>query len=216
MELNEALEIIRTIDTNLKYYVAKFDIWIYVILFLVVYAKTAFVITTFLPGDSTVFASATLAAMGYLNIWVLLAGFFIATSLGDHQNRFIGKMLGNMTVKHPLVKKAISPKLVVRAKRFLETYGQVAITFSRFIPLMRTMTPFIAGYTTYPYHHFFVFNFVGAVCWTLLWSGTGLLLGNIQWVADNFVFTLMLISAIAIVPSMIGFIKRTLVTQEEI
>lgn len=213
MDIYEALEIARTIDTNLKYYVAKFDVWIYVILFFVVYAKTAFVITTFLPGDSTVFASATLAAIGYLNIWVLILGFFLATIIGDQQNRLIGQLLSNVTVKHPIMKKFISPKVVVKAKQFLEKYGQIAITFSRFIPLMRTMTPFTSGYTKYPLHSFSFFNFIGAVCWTLLWSGTGFLLGNVKWVANNLVFTLMLISAAAIVPSMLGFIRRMMTTQ---
>jgi len=208
MDAYEVIEIIRTININLKFYIEKYDIWIYMILFTIVYAKTAFVVTTFLPGDTLVFTSATLAAMGYLNIWLLLIGFFFATIVGDNQNFLIGRMIDAIPKKHSLLKRSLPSTIVDKEKAFLEKYGYIAITFSRFIPLMRTMMPFTSGYIHYSYRNFAVFNIAGATLWSLVWSGTGYILGNIPWVGENLVITLVLISATAITPSIIEFGRR--------
>lgn len=208
MELYEVIEIIRTIDTDLKYYIDIYNVWIYIILFTIVYAKTAFVVTTFLPGDTIVFASATLAAMGHLNIWLLLIGFFVATIVGDNQNFSIGRMIDAIPKKHSLLKRSLPSTIVDKEKAFLEKYGYIAITFSRFIPLMRTMMPFTSGYIRYPYRNFVLFNMAGAILWSLVWSSTGYILGNISWVGENLMLTLVLISTTAIMPTIIEFGRR--------
>lgn len=210
MDLNEIFEVISTLDTNLKYYIEKYDIWIYIILFSIVYAKTGFVVLTFLPGDTLVFASATLAAVSSLNIWFLIPGFFIATIIGDNQNFAIGKMVGAISAERSFIQKYLPKKILDRAEQFLEKYGVTAITFSRFIPLMRTMMPFISGYTKYSHHNFVICNFTGALLWTVLWLGTGFILGSITWVEDNLFLALLLITVLAIIPSIAGFaMQRT-------
>ena len=208
MDITQFFDFISTLDINLKYYIQKYDIWVYVLLFLVVYAKTGFVITTFLPGDTLVFASGTLASIGQLNIWILILCFFVAALLGDNQNYCIGKTFRMINQKSPFLNRLIPEVVIEKAHNFLEKYGKVAITFSRFIPLMRTTLPFISGYTKFPYWLFVLNNMAGAVLWTTLWLGTGYLLGNITWVEKNLFLTLLLISAIAIAPSIVGFIKQ--------
>lgn len=216
MDLTLIIEIVQTIDTDLKYYVEKYDFWIYMILFSIVYAKTGFVVTTFLPGDTVVFASGTLAAISTLNIWILIPVFFLATILGDNQNYAIGKMVGKMPLEQSIFNRFLSPRLLEQASELLDKYGMTAITFSRFIPLMRTTMPFIAGITKFSHHTFLVCNFTGALLWTTLWLGTGFILGNIQWVKDHLFITLVIITVLAIVPSIVGFVKRYSKAKEEL
>lgn len=205
MSMSEIFELLNKLDSELYYYIDKFGIYIYFILFLIVFGKTGFVILTFLPGDSLVFASGTIAAVGELNIVILFLLFFIATSLADSNNFFIGRNFAKIPTEKI---KFIPLSTIDRAREFLDEYGKIAITFSRFIPLMRTMTPFIAAYTGHPYYHFVRYNIIGAFIWTTVWLGTGFALGNIPWVEENLFVTLMLITVIMFIPGIFGFISH--------
>ena len=210
MSIAEIVEFLRMIDTELYYYINKFGVYIYILLFAIVFSKTAFVILTFLPGDSLVFASGTIAALDKLDVLTLFILYFAATTLADSNNYLIGKLLGNVPYEKNIVFRFIPITAVTRAKQFIRDYDHVAITFSRFVPLMRTMTPFISGYTKYPYFKFVRFNIVGAFLWTVIWLFSGYALGNISWVEDNLMFTLLLISAIVLVPTVYAYFRQML------
>lgn len=210
MSIAEIIEFLRMIDTELYYYISKFGAYIYILLFAVVFSKTAFVILTFLPGDSLVFASGTIAALDKLNIFTLFIVYFVATTFADSNNYLIGKWLGNVPQEKNILLRFIPDTTVASAKQFIQDYDRVALTFSRFVPLMRTMTPFISGYTKYPYFKFVRFNIMGAFLWTLVWLFSGYALGNIPWVEDNLMFTLLLISAIVLVPTVYAYFRQML------
>ncbi len=199
---------IQSIDTELNHYIALFGKQIYGILFLIIFAKTAFVVLTFLPGDATLFASGTIAAIGHLDFPFLLILFFIATVAGDAQNYFIGYILSLSSKKtnkfSPL--NHISNKSIEKTNKFLMNYGKYAIMFSRFVPLLSTTLPFISGFTTYSFKRFITHNIVGALIWTIIWVGAGFLLGNIAWVEAHLFISLLGITIVSFVPPIIMFL----------
>ena len=208
MSIAEIFDLLRMIDTELYAYIEKYGTSIYVLLFAVVFTKTAFVVLTFLPGDSLVFASGTLAAIDKLDVLTLFILYFIATTLADSNNYLIGKILGKVSFEKSFLSRFVSPDILTGAKKFIEDYDRIALTFSRFVPLMRTMTPFVSGFTKYPYVKFVRYNMLGALLWTCVWLFSGYALGNISWVEDNLMFTLLLISAAVLVPTIYAYLKQ--------
>lgn len=192
--LLEFIQFLREIDKVIFYYIKELGVYIYLLLFAVIFTKTAFVLLTFLPGDSTVFTSGTLAAIDKLDLIVLFIVFILATTLADSNNYYIGKTIQKIPLKYRPLERFIPDQTIEKAHQFLINYDRVAITFSRFVPLMRTMTPFISGYMNYSYWKFVRYNFAGAVIWTAVWLFGGYLLGNVPWVEDNLVLTLAIIS----------------------
>lgn len=208
MSLSEVFEILGTLDSELYYYIDEFGIYIYLLLFLIVFGKTGFVVLTFLPGDSLIFASGTIAAVGELNILVLFSLFFVATTLGDSNNFFIGRTFKKIPTKKTHLNKLIPQSTIEKANHFIKEYDKVAVTFSRFIPIMRTMIPFIAGFTGHRFSNFVRYNVLGAIIWTAIWLGTGFALGNIPWVEENLLFTLALITIIMFIPSIYATLSQ--------
>lgn len=206
--MQAAFDFLKTIDTELFRYIEEYGLVMYVVLFFIVYAKTAFVVLTFLPGDSTVFASGTIAATGHLNVWVLFLLFFLATIVGDAQNYTIGVMIKRAKSQRFSPLKYIPEQTITRATDFLNRYGKIAITFSRFVPLMRTTVPLVSGFTSFKFRDFLLHNLIGAFIWTIVWLFTGFALGNIPAVADNLVISLILISFIGLIPAMIAFVLK--------
>ncbi|MCM3572834.1 VTT domain-containing protein [Mesobacillus subterraneus] len=206
--MDQIIQLMKNIDSSLHYYIDEYGAAIYILLFLIVYFKTAFVILTFLPGDSMVFASGTLAATGDLDFKILFMLFAAATILGDSQNFFIGKQLGKLNSENHFLYRLTSDKSIGKAKVFLSDYGRVAITSSRFVPLMRTSVPFVSGYTGYEFKSFLSYNLIGGLMWTAFWLTAGFLLGNIAWVENNLFLTLLMVSSTAFIPAIIGFVKQ--------
>jgi len=205
----EIFDLIKTIDENLYFYVKKYGTTIYTILFFVVFFKTALVITPFFPADSLMFASGTLAAVGLLDIKWLIVIFLIAGILGDSQNFFIGYSIKK--TKKPTSSfffQKISGTAFEKATNFIQKYDIVAITFSRFILFVRTLIPFIAAYTKYPYTKFLFFNSIGAILWVAVWLGTGFLLGNIPIVANNLTLSLFILTIIVFIPAIIAYLRQ--------
>lgn len=203
--MQAAFDFLKTIDTELFRYIEEYGLVMYVVLFFIVYAKTAFVVLTFLPGDSTVFASGTIAATGHLNVWVLFLLFFLATIVGDAQNYTIGMMIKKAKSQRFSLLKYIPEQSITRATDFLDRYGKIAITFSRFVPLMRTTVPLVSGFTSFKFRDFFLHNCLGALIWTIIWLFTGFALGNIPAVADNLAMSLILISFAGLIPAILAF-----------
>ncbi|SOC05176.1 membrane-associated protein [Ureibacillus xyleni] len=208
MSIPNILDFLHRLDSELYGYIDQLGLFIYLILFLIVFGKTGFVILTFLPGDSLVFASGTIAAMDRLSVFILFILFFSATSFADSNNYLIGKTLSKFSSNRKLFLKIIPQTSIEKAKEFLLEYDRVAITFSRFIPLMRTMTPFICGFTGLPYKNFVRYNVIGALIWTTIWLGTGFALGNVPWIENNLLFTLSCITMIMFIPSIYGFLTQ--------
>ncbi|WP_102262142.1 DedA family protein [Mesobacillus jeotgali] len=206
--MEEIIQLLKNIDSSLHYYIDEYGAAIYILLFLVVYFKTAFVILTFLPGDSMVFASGTLAATGDLDFKSLFMLFAIATVLGDSQNFFIGKQLGKLQSNNHFLDRITSDKSIGKARNFLSDYGKIAITASRFVPLMRTSVPFVSGYTGYEYRTFLSYNLIGGSVWTAFWLTAGFSLGNIAWVENNLFLTLLMVSSTAFIPAIMGLVKQ--------
>ncbi|MFP3917176.1 VTT domain-containing protein [Lysinibacillus telephonicus] len=203
MDISELFELLRMLDSELYTYIKKYGMYIYLLLFLIVFGKTGFVVFTFLPGDSLVFASGTIAALDKLNVFFLFILFFIATTLADSNNYLIGRLVNKFSSKN--IMKLIPQSAIEKASDFLIEYDKIALTFSRFIPLMRTLTPFVAGFTNHPYRNFVSYNSIGALIWTTVWLGTGFALGNLPWVENNLLFTLSLITVIMFIPTIYGF-----------
>lgn len=203
MDISELFELLRMLDSELYTYINKYGMYIYLLLFLIVFGKTGFVVFTFLPGDSLVFASGTIAALDKLNVYFLFILFFIATTLADSNNYLIGRLVNKFSSKN--IMKLIPQSAIEKASDFLIEYDKIALTFSRFIPLMRTLTPFVAGFTNHPYRNFVSYNSIGALIWTTVWLGTGFALGNLPWVENNLLFTLSLITVIMFIPTIYGF-----------
>lgn len=208
MDMSEIIELLRKLDSDLYYYIDQFGIYIYLMLFLIVFGKTGFVILSFLPGDSLLFASGAIAAVGELNILVLFILLFVATSLADSNNFMIGHAFKKIPGEKNYLAKIIPQSSIDKASNFLNEYEKVAITFSRFIPLMRTLIPFITGFTGHSYKNFVRYNVLGAFIWTFVWLGTGFGLGNIPWVEENLLFTLAFITIIMFIPSIYGFVTH--------
>lgn len=206
--LLDIIHFLREIDQLIFYYIKELGNYIYILLFAVVFTKTAFVILTFLPGDSTVFTSGTLAAIGKLDLMILFIIFIAATTLADSNNYYIGKIVRKIPRERNLFMRFISESATEKAHQFLIEYDRVAITFSRFVPLMRTMTPFISGYTGFSYWKFLRYNFFGAIIWTAVWLFGGFLLGNIPWVEDNLVLTLSVISVFVFGFTGLAYLKQ--------
>ena len=208
MSMSEIFELLRMLDSELYYYIDQFGIYIYLLLFLIVFGKTGFVVLTFLPGDSLLFASGAIGAVGELNIVVLFILFFVATTLADSNNYLIGRAFKKIPAEKNFLVKIIPQTSIDKASDFLNKYEKISITFSRFIPLMRTLIPFISGFTGHLYTNFIRYNVLGALIWTFVWLGTGFGLGNIPWVEENLLFTLALITVIMFIPSIYGFLAH--------
>ena len=208
--LRDFLLTIRSVDTDLHQFIGLYGKQIYILLFIVIFAKTAYIIFTFLPGDATLFASGTIAAIGQLDVNLLLLLFIIATIFGDSHNFLLGiwfKKLTGTKRKFPL-SRFISDKSIHKASVFLSKYGKLTITFSRFIPLLSATVPFVCGFTGYPFKDFFRYNLTGAIIWSCLWVLAGYGLGNINWVSNHLVISLLGITIFSFLPPLIAFTTK--------
>lgn len=196
--ISTIIDFILHIDVHLTQLTSQYGLAIYVILFLIVFGETGLVILPFLPGDSLLFAAGALAAIGSMNIWVLLVIFVLAAFLGDTVNYWIGYYIGPkaFSMNTWLLKKEYLDK----AEAFFVKYGVKSIVLSRFVPIVRTFAPFIAGISKMDYKTFVIYNFVGGFAWVILFTFLGFFFGNIPIVKHNFEIVIVLIIGISAVP----------------
>lgn len=206
------LEIIRTlidfilhIDDHLVELVSTYGTETYLFLFLIIFVETGVVIMPFLPGDSLIFAGAALSANGSLNIFVLFFVVFFAAVIGDTVNYHIGKAFGNKLINWN--NRFIKKEYIEKTSHFFEKHGGKSIIIARFIPIIRTFAPFVAGIGKMHYFKFLSYNVVGALLWVLLFSIAGFFFGNIPFVKDNFSVVIIAIILISLLPAVIGAIK---------
>lgn len=186
---------------------ANYSIWAYVILFLIIFLETGIVITPFLPGDSILFAVGAIAAVSAeVNGFILASILAVAAILGDTANYEIGSSLSNKVLSDEKI-KFIKKEYIERTRSFFDRHGGKTITISRFIPIIRTFAPFVAGATKMQYRKFFTYNLVGGVLWVCVMFGIGFFFGNIPAVKDNFMLVAIGIVVISLIPAVVTFLK---------
>jgi membrane-associated protein len=187
------------LDEHLANIIGQYGTWTYAILFAVVFMETGFVVTPFLPGDSLLFAAGTVASpvMGEaLNVYLLVGLLIVAAILGDTINYWIGHYVGERGYNSRWVKK----EYIDRTHGFFEKHGGKTIFLARFVPIIRTFTPFVAGVGKMSYGYFISYNFIGAFVWVPLFSFAGYFFGTIPFVQKNFEFVIIAIILISLLP----------------
>jgi len=185
------------LDTYLETIISQYGAWTYGILFFVIFMETGFVVTPFLPGDSLLFAAGTFAALDSgLNVWALLILLMVAAILGDTVNYWIGHYLGDRAYNIKWIKKEYLDK----THAFFEKHGGKTIFLARFVPIVRTFAPFVAGIGRMSYGFFFRWNIIGGITWVALFTLAGYFFGNIPVVRANFEFVIVAIILISVVP----------------
>jgi len=215
--LQSLFDIFLHLDVYLNEIIQNYGVWTYALLFLVIFMETGFVVTPFLPGDSLLFAAGTFAAIGSLNIWLLFILLFTAAVLGDTVNYWIGHFIGPRVFDTN--SRFLKREYLERTQRFYEKHGGKTIVLARFVPIVRTFAPFVAGVGTMHYGRFFSFNIIGGFLWTSLFLFGGYFFGNIEFVKNNFEFVIVAIILISVVPMGIEWLRgrrRTVPAKEPI
>jgi membrane-associated protein len=210
------IDFVLHLDRHLVELVARYDIWIYAILFVVIFAETGFVVTPFLPGDSLLFAVGALAAVdsrGTLQAPLLFVELGFAAVLGNTLNYAIGKGIGPPAFSGRY--RFLKVEYLRRTEEFFQRYGGMAIMLSRFMPIIRTFAPFVAGVGRMPYGRFQGFNLLGGFSWVALFLWGGYLFGNIPVVKQNFGLVTIGIILLSVTPIVIAFLRRR-VTAEHV
>jgi membrane-associated protein len=202
--VSELIDLLLHVDRYLLELIANYGVWIYGILFLIVFAETGLVVTPFLPGDSLLFAAGALAATGALNLWVVALLLLVAAVVGDAVNYAVGRSTGTHLIElarsDPRWGRWINPAYIARAHEFFERRGGKAIVLGRFVPIVRTFVPFVAGVAEMSYPTFAFYNVTGALAWVGICLGAGYLFGNVPIVKDNFSLVALGIVAVSLVP----------------
>ncbi len=201
--LKYLLDIFLHLDKYLANIIAQYGTWTYALLFFVIFMETGFVVTPFLPGDSLLFAAGTFAALGSLNVWLLLVLLMIAAVGGDTVNYWIGHFLGDRAYNIKWIKR----EYLDRTHAFFEKHGGKTIFLARFVPIVRTFAPFVAGMGRMSYGYFFSYNVFGGVTWVLLFTLAGYFFGNIPFIKSNFEFVIVAIILISVLPMLAEAIK---------
>ncbi|MBU3217591.1 VTT domain-containing protein [Clostridium estertheticum] len=205
--LTNFINVIMHIDTYLTLIVQQYGILTYIILFLIIFCETGLVITPFLPGDSMLFAAGALAGIGSMNIFTLLIVIYLAAVLGDTANYHIGKTIGKKILEKDNI-RFINKDYLKKAQIFYEKHGSMTIVIGRFIPIIRTFVPFVAGISKMNYSKFIPYNMLGGGLWVSLFLGGGYFFGNLSFVKTHFSYMLIAIMIISLLPGIIVFIQE--------
>lgn len=195
------------LDTHLYDIVNTYGMWVYALLFLIVFAETGFVATPFLPGDSLLFAAGAISAAGALSVYALVAILVVAAILGDTVNYWIGYHLGpKIFRKHKSL--FFNPEYLERTNRFFGRYGGKTIIIARFIPIIRTFAPFVAGIGRMSYLRFASYNILGAIFWVPVFIYAGYFFGNLPIIKRHFSLMIVAIIIISLIPAILEYIKH--------
>lgn len=205
--LNEAFDFILHLDVHLHEIVSQYGTWTYAILFIVIFCETGFVVTPFLPGDSLLFAAGALAALGAIDLRWLIILLASAAVAGDTVNYWIGHYVGPK-VFHEKHSRLLNREYLVRTHSFYEKYGGITIVIARFLPVIRTFAPFVAGVGSMTYSRFILFNIAGGVGWVVVFLTGGFYFGNIPVVKNNFSLVILAMVIIPGIPAVIEFLKQ--------
>jgi membrane-associated protein len=205
----DLLDIVLHLDSHLLNLVADYGVWIYAILFAIIFSETGFVVTPFLPGDSLLFVAGAIAATGEMNLYILLVLLTVAAVLGNSVNYAIGRWLGKTFFKEKGA-RWLSRKHLDRAHGFYERHGGKAIVFSRFLPVVRTYVPFVAGMAQMSPKQYTLYNVGGGVAWVGSLTLAGYFFGNIPWVKGNLSAIIIGIIVVSALPLLYAVVKSRL------
>src|SRR5437667_2998453 len=210
--MKTALEFILHLDTHLLEFVRAYGSWVYALLFGIVFAETGFVVTPFLPGDSLLFATGALCATGALETPLAVGLLALAAFTGNAVNytvgRFVGPRVFTATGRSAVSHRLLNRDHLRRAHEFFEQYGGKAVILGRFVPIVRTFVPFVAGAAQMRSHAFGVYNLIGAAAWVGLCLGAGVVFGNVPIVKQNFSLVTIGIVAVSLLPMVVEYLRR--------
>jgi membrane-associated protein len=195
------------LDRHLIWLLQHFGVWVYLIVFIVVFCETGLVVTPLLPGDSLLFGLGALAAIGNLNVAWLFVLLSIAAIAGDTVNYFIGKYIGPR-VFHEDTSRFFKREYLEKTHRFYEKYGGKTIVIARFMPIIRTFAPFVAGIGAMTYAKFIIYNVLGGITWVAVFIFGGYYFGNLPMVKNNFTLVIMAIIIISVMPGVIEYFRQ--------
>jgi membrane-associated protein len=201
------IEILLHLDTHLDLVIRSYGLWTYGILFLIIFLETGLVVTPFLPGDSLLFAGGTFAALGSLDVKWLVIFLSIAAIAGDTVNYWIGHATGPKVFTQEK-SRFFNKEYLHRTHQFYEKYGGKTIIIARFIPIIRTFAPFVAGIGSMTYGRFITYNIAGGVAWVLILVLVGYFFGNIPFIKHNFSLAITAIIFLSILPGIIEFLRH--------
>lgn len=205
--LAQFIDIILHLDVHLAELVIQYGVWVYGILFLIIFCETGLVVTPFLPGDSLLFVTGALAASGALDIHLLIGLLIVAATLGDNVNYAFGRTLGVRLFKEKK-SKIFNREHLVKASAFYERHGGKTIIVARYLPIIRTYVPFVAGMAQMPYQRFTFFNITGAVLWISSLSYAGYFFGNIPFIKDNLSIIIVGLVVIPGIPALLEIFRK--------
>ncbi len=197
------VDLVLRLDVHLAALIQQYGAWVYAILFAIIFAETGLVVTPILPGDSLLFVAGTLAALGGIDVHVVVVSLILAAVLGNSTNYAIGRWLGK-TFFRDRGSKWLNPDYLERTHAFYEMHGGMAVVISRFIPIIRTYVPFVAGLGAMTPARFTAYNVAGAVLWIASLTYAGYFFGNIPWVKKNLTLIILGIIAASLVPVVVA------------
>jgi membrane-associated protein len=200
MDPSHLIDVFLHLDKYLKAVLDQYGTWTYLLLFLIVFCETGLVVTPFLPGDSLLFAAGAFAALGSLSLPWLLGLLAAAAVLGDTVNYWVGHFLGARLLSAERF-RVIKPEHLAYTHEFFEKYGGKTIIIARFVPIVRTLAPFVAGLGTMSYGRFMSYNVIGGVGWVTICTVAGYLFGNVPFVREHFSLVVLAIIALSLVPA---------------
>jgi membrane-associated protein len=201
------IDIVLHLDTHLLALTQQYGVWVYAILFLIIYCETGLVITPFLPGDSLLFVAGALCGMGALQLELLAPLLVLAAFSGDNTNYWIGRLVGVRLLSRPNA-RLIKREHLDKTHAFYEKHGGKTIIFARFLPIIRTFAPFVAGIGLMHYRLFMLFSALGSVAWITSLTVAGYLFGNIPLVKNNLTLIIIGIIVITLLPALLEFIRH--------
>ena len=203
--LRQALDFFLHLDVHLAEIIARFGSGAYLILFLIVFCETGLVVTPFLPGDSLLFAAGTFAALGSFKVVPLMLLLIAAAILGDTVNYWVGTRIGTRAFSGNV--RFLKKEYLERTQAFYERHGGKTIVLARFVPIVRTFAPFVAGVGGMNYPRFLAYNVIGAVIWVVLFTLAGYFFGNIPAVRSNFTLVIFAIIGLSLIPMVVEFLR---------
>ena len=202
-------DLVVNLDDHLAAFVTQYGAWVYLLLFTIVFCETGLVVTPFLPGDSLLFVAGAVAAVGGMDLYAVMATLIAAALCGDNVNYWVGRWAGP-NVFGRLVNRAH----LERAHNFYERHGGKTIILARFVPIVRTYAPFVAGVGTMPYGRYIAYCIAGALIWVLSLCTAGYLFGNIPMVKNNLTVVILLIVLLSISPALFAFFRNLSVQRQ--
>ena len=201
------VDIILHLDKYLAVLLAEYGVWVYAILFAIIFCETGLVVTPFLPGDSLLFVAGAAAAAGGMNIWILSGLLFVAAVLGDNTNYWIGRYIGPRVFRWE-ESRFFNRAAFDKTHAYFESHGGKTIIIARFLPILRTFAPFVAGVGKMTYSRFLPLDILGGAIWIYSLTFAGFLFGNIPFIKNNLSFVILVIIALSLMPLFLSWLRH--------